>query len=127
MKLSGDSPREENATYGVGSLFKTASMKKRTRARWTGSYRSRPESGYKSAASSSNTSDLAIVSDSGDRFSGSDLGDPYTRAGKGNKADSRPVQNRVSEPAAGNVVVVNYGSMIHDADIAGQKPCLRPK
>ena len=109
MNLSGGSPREENATYSVGSLFETASMKKRTRALWTGSYRSRPESGYKSAAGSSNTNDSAIVSNTGNGTSGSDLKDQYTRAGKGNKADSIPVQNQVSKPPAGNVIVVNYG------------------
>ena len=44
MNLSGDPLPEENAAYGTESLFETASMKKRTRALWTRSFRSRPES-----------------------------------------------------------------------------------
>jgi len=52
-----------------------------TRARSTGSFGSRPESGYRSAMNSSMTSDSAILADSADGCSGSDLGLPYNKAG----------------------------------------------
>ena len=72
------------------SFLEMAPTKKRTRARWAGSFGSGPESRCKSAASSSNTSDSAtpaillyfrILGMMGDGFSGSDLGGPCTRAG----------------------------------------------
>ena len=67
MNLSCDSLlEEENEMYGAESFLEMAPMKKRIRARWAGSFGSRPESGYKSAESSMNTSDSTIFSDSED-------------------------------------------------------------
>jgi hypothetical protein len=77
----GAPPQMNNAPASGISLVETTPMKKRARARSTGSFGSRPESGYRSATNSSKTSDSAILADSGDGFSGSDLGLPYTIAG----------------------------------------------
>jgi hypothetical protein len=78
---SGAPPQTNNAPASGISLVETTSIKKRARARSTGSFGSRPESGNRSATNSSKTSDSAILADSGDGFSGSDLGLPYTIAG----------------------------------------------
>ena len=56
-------------------------VNKETHARSTWSFGSRPESGYRSAMNSSRTTDSAILADSSDGFSGSDLGLPYTKTG----------------------------------------------
>ena len=70
---------------------------RRARARWTGSFGSRPELGYRSATNSSRTSDSAILADSGDGFSGCDLELPYTRAGTCHTHERLRVKRLVAE------------------------------
>ena len=101
MDLSGASPWRKDAAHGGVSLFETASMEKPTCARCMRSFGRRPESGYKSATNLSMKSDSDLFSDSEDGFSGTDLGDPYTRAGtcqlRNSDTDKGNLERRATE------------------------------